>query len=26
MQLANDAIRRPTFVLRGYESVAIQVN
>jgi cytochrome P450 len=23
MQLAGDAIRRPTFVLRGYESVAI---
>jgi cytochrome P450 len=26
MQLAGDAIRRPTFVLRGYESVAIQAN
>jgi len=26
MELAGDAIRRPTFVLRGYESVAIQVN
>ena len=25
MQLAGDAIRRPTFVLRGYESVAISV-
>jgi len=23
MQLAGDAVRRPTFVLRGYESVAI---
>ena len=23
MQLAEDAVRRPTFVLRGYESVAI---
>ena len=26
MQLAGEAIRRPTFVLRGYESVAIQAN
>jgi cytochrome P450 len=26
MQLAGDAVRRPTFVLRGYESVAIQAN
>ena len=26
MQLAGDAIRRPTFVLRGYESVAIRAN
>jgi len=26
MQLAGDAIRRPTFVLRGYESVAIQAS
>jgi cytochrome P450 len=26
MQLAGEAIRRPTFVLRGYESVAIQTN
>jgi cytochrome P450 len=25
MQLAGDAVRRPTFVLRGYESVAISV-
>jgi cytochrome P450 len=23
MELAGDAVRRPTFVLRGYESVAI---
>ena len=26
MQLAGDAIRRPTFVLRGYESVAIKAS
>jgi hypothetical protein len=26
MQLAGEAIRRPTFVLRGYESVAIQAS
>jgi hypothetical protein len=25
MQLAADPVRRPTFVLRGYESVAISV-
>jgi len=26
MQLAGDAVRRPTFVLRGYESVAIKAD